>query len=343
MIFVTHRTATEKAQRAREDRAKAAGISLRIYDRGWLWPRLETKHRRLAEDHLGLKPALPERFMTAEELRARLDQSIPGFDVPAIETAGRLRVREAVVAAQAGGTSRTTVIEGHGGMGKTRAALDETAGMMTLALRAAQVFDRDAVGALPSHEHGIVILDDAHQIDDLSGVRLLLDDRAWARWQVVLTVRRGFAERTLVRAGVLLEEASIISFEGLNRPEATRLLRAQPYGIRAREVLRYLVDIARGNPLVLHLGAKAAVRGDLAARGQAEVLRALSATRAGLSRRGFPGDLIAIAALCGGLSARDDLPLIRQFTRPPLCPTYDRRSRVPLMPASGPSTRTRSR
>ena len=325
MIYVTHRTATEAAQKTRVKKAARLGVQLRIYERGWLWPRLQGKYRHLAEEFLGLRPALPGRFVAGDDRRAQLEKSIPGFAAPVVETKALDYVREAVKAAVTD-TARNTpfendeptparvvLLEGPGGAGKTRAALDGATGVQTLVLQTAQNFDRDAVGALAPHEAGVVIVDDAHRVSDLSGVRLLLDDSAWRGWHIVMTLRPGFADEVLDRAGVSAGEVRAIAFEGLTRPEAAELVKNPPYRITVTELARHVVELARGNPLMLHLGAQAAVRGELTTRGQADLLRGYVRHMRRSLPQGLHGDLVTMAALYGGLSASTDLAIVRHL------------------------------
>lgn len=324
MIYVTHRTATEAAQKTRVQKAAGLGVKLRIYERGWLWPRLRGRYRHLAEDLLGLRPALPGRFVTADDRRAQLEKSIPGFGAPVVDTQAHGYVREAVEAAVRDAarntrpkddqpSPRVMLLEGPGGMGKTRAALDGAAGVQALVLRAAQNFDRNAVGALAPHEVGVAIVDDAHRVSDLSGVRLLLDDPAWKGWHVVMTLRPGYAGEVLNLAGVSVGEIRTIAFEGLNRPQAAQLVQSPPYGITIPELARHVVELARGNPLMLHLGAQAAIRGDLTPLGQADLLRGYVRHMRRSLPEGLRGDLVTIAALYGRLSASADLAIVRHL------------------------------
>jgi hypothetical protein len=310
MIYVTHLTATGKAQKTRVEKAAGLGVELRIYDRGWLWPRLQYKHRKLAEELIGLRPSLPGIFVEADEREAELRERIPGFAAPLIPTPGLEELREALTA----GEQRVLMLVGPGGSGKTRAALGAPpSGAQRLVLQSAQGFDRVAAGGLDAYSAGVLLIDDAHRVEDLSGVRAMLEDAAWKNWTVVMTLRPGFAEQVLVRAGLDVDLVTEIAFGGLTRPQAAALLAAEPYKITLPELGRHLVELAQGNPLMLHLGADAAGRSGLTPQTQADLLRAYARRL----RRSLPeelhGDLLSIAAFYGGLSLTEHLSLIRHL------------------------------
>jgi hypothetical protein len=310
MIYVTHLVATGKAQQVRIKKAAALGVELRIYDRGWFWPRLQHKHRRLAEEMLGLRPSLPGRFVEADERRAELTRRIPGFDAPLVSTPGLVELHSALATRE----RRVLFLIGPGGSGKTRAALSSIPGnVRSLVLQSSQGFNRDAAGALDAYEAGVLVIDDAHRVEDLSGMRAMLDDAAWKDWTVVMTLRPGFAEGVLDRSGVEGDETTQIAFGALTRPQAAELLGGQPYGITLLELARHLIDVAEGNPLMLHLGAQAAKRGDLSPRGEADLLRGYARRLRRSVEEGLHSDLVTIAAFYGGLSVPDRLSLIRRL------------------------------
>lgn len=310
MIYVTHLTATAKAQKTRIDKAAKNGVLLRIYDRGWLWPRLEHKHRKLAERLLGLRPALPGRFVEASERRTELEQRIPGFSAPLVPTPG-LQKLDAELQSR---DCQVLLLVGPGGSGKTRAALSSVpTSARSLVLEGGQGFDRDAVGALIAYESGVVIIDDAHGVNDLSGLRLLLQDAAWKGWTVVMTLRPGFADGVLDNAAVEADQVTQIAFGELPRPQAAKLLADKPYEITVPEAASYLVDLARGNLLMLHLAAQAAKRGDLSPRGQADLLREYVRRLRRSVPDGLHDDLLVMAAFYGQLTLTERLALIRHL------------------------------
>jgi hypothetical protein len=309
MIYVTHLTATEQAQRVRIEKADAQGVTLEIFERGWLWPRLQHKHRKLAEELLGLRPALPGRFVEADERRAELQLRIPGFGSPLIPTPGLDQFRAALASEQ-----RVLLLVGPGGSGKTRAALSSPSGRgQSLVLQAAQGFDRAAVGELDPYTAGMLVIDDAHRVEDLSGIRAMLDDAAWRNWTVVMTLRPGFTAEVLDRAGVEANQATEIGFGGLSRQQAADLLANEPYEITLPELASHLITIARGNPLMLHMGADAAVRRNLTPHNQADVLRGYARQLRRSLPDGLHVDLLALAAFYGRLSVTERLPLIRHL------------------------------
>lgn len=316
MVYVTNRVTSDAAvERKKQEAKNEHGVSLRVLDYGWLWVRLERNYRDLAEDLLDVRTALPSRFVDATVRRAELEARIPGFSAPLIQTDAHDQLRRTMEPPATGEMkARIVLLVGPGGAGKTRAALSSVpAGMPSVVLQAAQRFDRDAVGALDPHAPGVLLVDDAHRVDDLSGLRLLLDDPSWSEWRVIMTLRPGYADDVLQRAGLEANQVVDIAFGGLTRPQAAQLIAGPPYGITRPELANHLVFLAKGSPLMLHLGADAAVQGRLSRQGQAELLRSY-ATRL---RRSLPAglheDLVTIAALFGRLALPEDLELIRHL------------------------------
>lgn len=316
MVYVTNRVTSDAAVERKKAQALADhGVKLDVLGYGWLWPRLQRDFRHLAEELLGVRPALPGHFVDAAARRAVLEQRVPGFNAPIVETEA-LRVLARWMGFAAGGDERSRVVllVGSGGAGKTRAALASVPGGVTsVVLQTAQQFDRDAVSGLAPHQAGILIVDDAHRVDDLGGLRLLIDDPSWSGWRVIMTLRSGNTEAVLERAGLHSDEVFEISFGGLTRPQAVALLEDDPYEIRVPEVKSHLVVMAQGSPLMLHLGAQAAKRGDLSARGQGELLRAYARGLRKSLTTGLHEDLVTLAALLGRFAVTEQLPLIRHL------------------------------
>lgn len=314
MLYVTNRVTSPAAVERKKANAKRSHrVDLEVLDYGWLWVRLEREFRDLAEELLNVRPRLPDRFVDAGTRREELGKRIPGFGAPLVETESHRQLQDAIAPPAPEETKpRVVLLVGAGGLGKTRAALESVpAGMPSVVLQAQQRFDRDAVGSLDPFVPGVLVVDDAHRARDLSGVRLLLDDRSWRGWLMIMTLRTGHTGDVLDRAGIGRDEVVEIAFDILNRPQAAELLAGQPYRITAPDLANHLMLLAKGSPLMLHLGAEAAVERRLSAQGQAELLR-LYASRL---LRPLPNpvhrDLVTIAALLGRLDLSMHLPLIR--------------------------------
>lgn len=309
LVYVTHRVTSREAEERAAARAARRGVSLRVLDYGWLWTRLEHQYRDLAERALGVRPRLPGQFVDGRDRADELARRIPGFDAPLVNTDALSSLTQTLA-----GGKQLILLVGPGGVGKTRAALNSIpAGVPSAVLHLAQSFDRDAVGALDPYRPGVLIVDDAHRFADLSGVRLMLEAGPWKTWRIIMTLRSGYADDVRHRAGVEAEEGVEIAFGGLTRPQAAELLAGKPYGITRPELAEHLVALAAGSPLMLHLGAQAAVERGLSPRGQAELLR----NYADRLRQSVPNalaeDLIVIAALFGRLTFVEHLPSIRHL------------------------------
>ncbi|HUA44381.1 MAG TPA: hypothetical protein VMA77_04090 [Solirubrobacteraceae bacterium] len=312
IVYVTHRTTSYDAVRREQEQAfREHGVTLRIYDRGWLTLRLEREYRDVAEEHLGVRPRLPDRFADVPTRRAELQRRVVGFAAPLVES-DALRTLAAWM--QAADGLRVAVLVGPGGAGKTRASLESVpAGVSSVVLQAAQRLDRDAVGALAPSVPGVLVVDDAHRIPDLSGLRLLLDDGSWRGWRTILTLRPGYVDAVLEGAGLEPDETTMIEFAGLTRPESAQLLAGEPYRIAAPDVANHLMRLATGNPLLLHLAGQAAAEGRLSSQGQAELLRSYAHRLMRTLPSGLHEDLVVICALLGKLALPDQLPIIRHL------------------------------
>lgn len=316
MLYVTNRTTSPDAiERKQEKARKDYGVELAVFGYGWLWPRLQREFRDLAEELLGVRPRLPERFVDGANRSAELVRRIPGFAAPIVETDSHRELREAMASmANSEAKTRVVVLVGAGGLGKTRAALASIpAGMPSVVLQAAQQFERDDVGALQPNTPGVLVIDDAHRVSDLSGMRLLLDDGPWRGWIVIMTLRPGYTEDVLERAGLEPDEVCDIAFGPLTRPQAVQVLSSEPYRISAPDVANHIMQLATGSPLMLHLAAEALVGSGLSPLTQGELLRVYVSRLLRSLSAPVHGDLAAIAALLGRLSLSEHLALVRRL------------------------------
>lgn len=236
----------------------------------------------------------PSRFSTPQRLAVTSAAHVPGWDADLVHTPAKVEL-ELLLA-----SSPPTIValEGPGGVGKTRLVIDalSSAGRAAV-LRPRQAFDRAAVGEL-ADDVEVLVIDDAHRVDDLSGLALLREDRSDLR--VVLTLRPGQLASVLDLAALVHEDVSVVEVGLLPRPALDELLRNRPYEI-GNEALRghIIVNLAKGNPLIAHLAARTARELGLSVRTQRELLQRY----VGVLTRGLPSplhhDVLTLTALFG--------------------------------------------
>lgn len=109
MVYVTTRVTSDDAVERRRAQALAHhGVKLEVLGFGWLWPRLQRDFRAVAEELLGVRPALPGRFVDVAARRAALERRIPGFDAPIVETESLRELGNRMAPAGAGDVVRVS-------------------------------------------------------------------------------------------------------------------------------------------------------------------------------------------------------------------------------------------
>lgn len=252
-------------QEARDD----YGVHLAIRGRGWLEPRLEGPHRYVAEERLQVRPRAPARFYTREAYEELL--RTPGFTAPLVGVSDRVdRLGEVLTDAD----PRCVIVVGPGGIGKTRIALESVPdGMQTYVLARATDLDREALADLPAGIDAVLIVDNAHRVDDVRGVRHLLDDKRWNGYRIVMTIRSGHESH--VSQSAQLEEAEVLalSLGPLGAAHVDSILRNPPHGIQREDIRLGIRQLSGGVPLIAHLAADGVRRGSLDRTGVADLLR----------------------------------------------------------------------
>ena len=180
--------------------------------------------------------------------------SMPGDDSPLV---GRAREVGMLRDAFADPAARIVVVEGPGGIGKTRLAVEAAdAAPATLVAGTGVALAAGSLAAVPPGEPSIVVIDDAHRSPDLSGVAALLGDPRFAYVRIVLTVRPGLAADVLARMGQERARIITISLAGLGRGEIDQIVTG--HGFTTEAFRRHIADIADGNPLLAHAACQVA-------------------------------------------------------------------------------------
>ncbi len=214
---------------------------------------------RVAERELGVGPRQPRVLQPPETFWDAQQISLPGRDAPLVGRDEELeRLRTALVPAAGSPMNRVVVVEGPGGIGKTRFVVEAGRVATTMIARTGTALSEDKLVDLPVDVPSVIVIDDAHRSPDLSGLAAMVGDPRFARVTVVLTVRPGVAEPTLRRAG--LDHVTPITFtlDPLNRSEIDDIVTA--YGIADDTFHLHVIDIAGGNPLIAHSACEIAIQ-----------------------------------------------------------------------------------
>lgn len=270
VVFVTSRATTTATREKLQSEALDLGIELTIKGRGWLGPRLTEPYRDLAEEHLQLAPRRPSPFLTAGEFSEKTVVHTPGFTAPLV---GVDPVAEEVDRTFERG--RIVVLVGAGGTGKTRLALEVAHSHgETLVLNRGMAFDATVVGRVPVDRPVTLVLDDAHRVPVLGGVRALLDDERWARTRLVLTTRPGMERVVFEEARLDPQEITQITVGKLGRRHIDAIVTGPPHRISHEPFRLWVIELAQGNPLIAHMAAQTALQQQgIQARTLAELLR----------------------------------------------------------------------
>jgi hypothetical protein len=175
-------------------------------------------------------------------------------------------------------TNRVVVVEGPGGVGKTRLAVEAGRAYKTLIARTGTALSADKLVDVPVDVPSVIVVDDAHRSTDLSGLAAMVGDPRFARVTVVLTVRPGLADPTLRRIGLDQVEPTTIVLGPLGRSEINEIVAA--HGIIDETFHLHVIDIAQGNPLIAHTACEiAAQQGTYSWQDTTSVLRNLFKNR----------------------------------------------------------------
>jgi hypothetical protein len=260
---ITNRKTTRHAEDALERWAADMGLTLRVLGQRWLVVKLlHPSYLSLREQMLGLAPPRPTVFPDADQYRRLLNgrRRTLGLDLPRVGGDELLaRVRERLDA------TACVVLAGAGGIGKTRLVLD-------LAQRSRDwerwrfldeltAVDEHALGELGSGHELVVVIDNAHRRDDLARVLALLERRQ-PQPKVIFIARPQRVEPiTSAAADVWLgrpSDSDHIVVADLSRRDLIELVKGPPFGLRYDGMIRAVIGLAEGNPLIAILAAQLA-------------------------------------------------------------------------------------
>jgi hypothetical protein len=314
---VTNRRTTRDAEHRLEQFARDSGITLRVLGQQWLVAKLlHPDYLELRCRFLGLSPTRPKAFLAPDDYR-RLLNGRPGnlgLDVPMVGRAGNLRdVLDDV------GRCGCLVLEGAGGVGKTRLLLE--AAEHDGGARAWRFLDEstpvgpEALGELDGGDDLVVVVDNAHRRRDLPAVLALLE-RRHPKPDVVFVARshqldeiRRAASRVWLGAP---NADNVIPLRLLTRRDIAEIVKSEPFGIPYGGTVANIVDLAEGNPLIAVLAATLARDGrSVPELTRDEVFKGHVAGLLATVTENSPDDrqlreLLAITAALGGVQADDE-------------------------------------
>lgn len=204
--------------------------------------------------------ARPRSLVGVDEFQARMRRTVPGASEPIVGRQEVVRRVAEFITDDSISAGRILVIEGRGGIGKTRVALEGAgAAGTTLVAGAAVSLDSASLGELPLGEPTVLIVDDAHRSPDLSGLAALVGDARYDRIKLVLTVRPGLADAVLIKAG--LDRLPWIREElpGLDRGDVESIVVGR--GFDNPVFVLAVIDLAEGVPLIAHAACDLAAAG----------------------------------------------------------------------------------
>ncbi len=253
-IFVTNRSTRQVTQATwKKWSRKELSIALEIVDLNELSLELESDELyRVAENDLGVRPRNPRVLQPVAVFRDMQKSRFPGAGSPLVGRVCEMQTLTAAVAPSSQrASSRVVVIEGPGGIGKTRLAVDGAyAAATTVVAGTGTAVSADCLSDVPLDKPSIVVADDAHRSPDLSGIAAMLRDPRFADVKVVLTVPAGGASGVVERLGLDRDEAVIIRLAGLDRGEIDQIVRDR--GFAGESFRSHVIEVAQGNPWLAH-------------------------------------------------------------------------------------------
>ncbi|MFE2534722.1 hypothetical protein [Streptomyces sp. NPDC059371] len=207
----------------------------------------------------GTAPA-PRTLSTWEEYADRLGASVPGMAAPLVGREAELTELKAALIDEES-ASRVVVVEGAGGVGKTRLAIEASKSVASVLVAPTGVaLPVEAFAQVPVDVPLVVIVDDADRSPDLTGVSALVNDSQFNRVRLVMTMRPGRRAPTLRRCGLERSAGPTIELRALDRTTVDTIVTGR--GIENLPFRLSVINLAQGNPLIAHLACERALAAD---------------------------------------------------------------------------------
>ncbi|MFD8717804.1 hypothetical protein ACFV2H_07235 [Streptomyces sp. NPDC059629] len=256
-IYVMNRSTNEiTKERWRQKARTEYGVETEIVTLAELVTELETDGLRwVAELELGVRPRAPRRLSTWAQYIDALSVSVPGMTAPLVGREAEMQALRAALADR-NPAARVVVVEGAGGVGKTRLAIEASKSVSAVLVAPTGVsLDAGAFTEAPVDAPLVVLIDDADRAPDLSGLPALLHDGRFGRVRLVLTVRPGRHLGVLQRWNIERWSGAVVPLRSLDRGGIDALVTGR--GILNPAFRETVINLAQGNPLIAHAACEA--------------------------------------------------------------------------------------
>jgi hypothetical protein len=261
---ITSRRTSRTAVDAAVAEAADGGIELRVLDQKWLLQMLgSSRHLHLRTDLLHIPPPRSETFLRPDRYRGLLDGRPHqsgfgiGFEGRDVELGAAARLLE---------DERALLLEGPGGYGKTRLALELSAadGREWRFIDSPMQLRPSSIAELPVDPDLTVVIDNAHLREDLDALLSSLERLRGGTPRIVVIARpdfRGKLDSALGRSWVgPIGDDRTVRIGPLGWSAMSAILKAPPLGIESGAQRGSIVQLAEGNPQVAVIAAKVAAK-----------------------------------------------------------------------------------
>jgi hypothetical protein len=312
---ISNRRTSRKTVEALEAEASEMGFDLTVLDQKWLIQKLnEQPHVRLQNVYLGIPLRRTTTFLPADRYRALLDgrPHLSGFEVLFVgREAEMLRAKRML------DSEGVVLLEGAGGYGKTRLALElaRESDAEWRFIDAPMQLTRESIADLPPSPNLVVAIDNSHLRDDLGKLLGTLEQLPKGPPKVVLLSRPNFREKLNDAAAArwigAIENDRVIRIGQLPWAALAQMLKSAPFAIKSGAQRGAILHLAEGNPQIAVIAARiASERRSVFGLSGDELLQRYVAylideKTPGENQRGRQRELLALVAALDGIDIEE--------------------------------------